>query len=189
MKKINQAWISVKRVISIKKYFLIAIISAFIFFSISILSKNFKLMLILLTKTSPSEYTTFILGLYKEGITGNFLHSRIILITISILLGITITMMTFKIHSNGRVKGNISKTGTFGAVLGIAAPVCIPCGIGILSVLGLGSVLTFLPFQGTEIGILSIILLLFAIISLGSSINECSHCQTNLNKTGINKKI
>ncbi len=188
MSRINQAWNSVRKILSKRKYFLITILVAFIFFSISILSKNFKLMLTLLNKTNPSKYLSLILGLYQEGVTGNRLHSTIILITISILLGITIAVMAFKIHSNGKVKGNLSKTGTFGAVLGVAVPVCVPCGIGVLSLLGLGSVIAFLPYQGTELGILSIVLLIYAIISLGSSISECSLCQTNLNKPSIHKE-
>ncbi|MBT3865784.1 hypothetical protein HOF78_01630 [Candidatus Woesearchaeota archaeon] len=188
MKKINQAWTSVKSILSRKKYFLITISIAFIFFSLSILSKNFKLMLTLLTKTSPPEYFSLILGLYKEGITGGLLHATAILILISILLGVTISLIIFKIKSNGVVKGNISKSGTVGAVIGVAAPVCVPCGIGLLSVLGLGSVVAFLPFQGIELGILSIILLSYAIITLGSSIKECSSCQANLNNVNLSKK-
>ena len=188
MKKINQAWTSVKSILSRKRYFLITIIIAFIFFSISILSKNFKLIISLIPKTSPKEYFNLILGLYKEGVTGNFLHATLVLILISILLGITISLITFKIKSNGVVKGNISKSGTVGAIIGVAAPVCVPCGIGLLSVLGLGSVLAFLPFQGIELGILSIILLTYAIIAIGSSIRECSSCQANLNNVNIKNK-
>lgn len=188
MSRINQARSSVRKILSKRKYFLITIIVAFIFFSLSILSKNFKLMLTLLNKTSPPEYLSLISGLYQEGILGNQLHSTIILVSISTLLGITISVMAFKIHSRGRIKGNISKTGTFGAVLGVAVPVCVPCGIGILSILGLGSVIAFLPYQGTELGLLSIILLIYAIISLGSSISDCSLCQANLNNLNINEK-
>ena len=182
MKQIKTAWNSVKKVLSKKKYLIISLAIAFIFFSISILSKNFKLIINFITKLNPLEFLNLLFGLYYEGIARNEVHSSIILITISVLLGITGSIMIFKIHSNGKIKGNISKTGTFGAIMGIAVPVCVPCGIGILSILGFGSVVAFLPFQGTELGILSIILLGYAIITLGSSINECPMCQVNLAK-------
>ena len=182
MKQIKTAWNSVKRILSKKKYLLISIAIAFIFFSISILTKNYKLIINLITKLNPLEFLNLMFGLYYEGIARNAFHSSIILIIISLLLGITGALMIFKIHSKGKIKGNISKTGTFGAIMGIAVPVCVPCGIGILSILGLGSVIAFLPFQGTELGILSIVLLAYAIISLGSSIEECPMCQVNLEK-------
>ncbi len=188
MKKINTAWSSVKKLLSKKRYFLISLIVTFSFLSVSILSKNFKLIVELFPKVGPQEYFNLIFGLYWEGLTGNIIHATVILVLISILIGITFSLMVFKIRSRGKLKGNISKSGTLGAVIGVALPTCVPCGLGLLSVLGLGSAVAFLPFQGTELGILSIILLLYAIISLGSSIKDCSSCQANLNTSNSNNK-
>ncbi len=90
--------------------------------------------------------------------------------------------MTFKINSKNALTPRLNKTGTVGAVLGMATPVCAPCGIGLLSMIGLGGVLTYLPFQGTELGIMSIGLLTYSIVHIGGDIEECKSCQINLKK-------
>ncbi len=183
--KTKRAWKPLKNVLTTKKYFIIFLFIAFTFFSISILSKNFKTIINLSKKLSLTESFSFIISLYKGGIVSNSPHSTIILVTISILLGALVSLMFFKIDSNKSIKGSLTKSGTVGAFLGVATPVCAPCGIGLLSLVGLGSVLAFLPYKGTELGVLSIGLLYYSLVSVGNDIDDCKSCKIEINK---NKK-
>ena len=92
--------------------------------------------------------------------------------------------MFFKIDSNKSLRGSLTKSGTVGAFLGVAAPVCASCGIGMLSLIGLGGALIFLPFQGLEIGLLSIALLSYSVITLGSNVNSYNKCKVEIKKGG-----
>jgi hypothetical protein len=180
--KIKKVIEPIKKVLTRRKYSLIFLLTVFIFFSISILSKNFKTIIILSEKLSLNEFSSFLFSLYKGGIISNPPHSTTILLTISILLGLVVSLMFFKIDANKSFKGNLTKSGTIGAFLGVAAPVCAPCGIGLLSLVGIGGALLFLPFKGLEIGLLSIVLLSYSVISLGSDINSCNKCTVEVNK-------
>ena len=182
MSKIKTSLNSTKTVLSKKKYFLIFFLVSFSLFSLSILSKNYQLITHSFSNLSLIQYSKLIGSLYVGGIALNEVHSSIILILISLLLGITVALMTFKINSKDALTPRLNKTGTVGAVLGMATPVCAPCGIGLLSMIGLGGVLTYLPFQGTELGIMSIGLLTYSIVHIGGDIEVCKSCQINLKK-------
>ena len=53
-------------------------------------------------------------------------------------------------------------TGVIGILAGIIAPGCASCALGIFSLLGLTGLLAWLPFQGLEIAILGLGLLLYS---------------------------
>ncbi len=180
--KLDKSIKSIGKIFSLKKFTILSLVITLLFFSISILSKNFKLLISVIPKLNLVESFSLFLGLFIEAFTNGAIHATVLLGTISILLGMTISMMVFKIHSNKRINGNISHSGTVGAVLGIAVPVCAPCGIGLISLIGFGSILAYLPFGGTELGILSVVLLVYAILSLGSSIDDCPSCQIHFKK-------
>ncbi|MBT3262622.1 hypothetical protein HN992_01755 [Candidatus Woesearchaeota archaeon] len=180
MLKLKTALNSTKTVLSKKKYFLIFFLVSFSLFSLSILSKNYQIIFKSFSKLSLIQYSKLIGSLYVGGVTLNQVHATIILISISLLLGITVALMTFKVNSKNAVTPRLNKSGTVGAVLGMATPVCAPCGIGLLSMVGLGGVLTYLPFQGTELGVMSIGLLGYSILHIGNDIQECKSCQINI---------
>jgi hypothetical protein len=180
--KIYDSLKSIKKILSKKNYFLIATITALTFFSLNIFLKNFKLIESMISKLSLKEYINLIFSLFIGGIKENALHSTLIMILISILLGITISLMHFKLKSNNSIKKNISKSGTAGAILGATVPVCAPCGLGLLSLIGLGGVLTYLPYQGTELGFLSIGLLSYSILHMGKDLSDCKSCKIEIKK-------
>ncbi|MDP3916805.1 MAG: hypothetical protein Q8Q42_00785 [Nanoarchaeota archaeon] len=162
------------------RYILLLITTSFLFFSLSILPKNFDAIFSLSKRLSFAEYMKFIIALYKGSLTDAYLHSTVILIIISVLIGIVVSLITFKVIANSRLMGNISKSGAAGTFVGMLVPVCAPCGIGLLSLIGIGGVIAYLPYQGTELGILAILLLLYSIYSLSKSINGCASCRIEL---------
>ncbi|MBI1970963.1 hypothetical protein HYS47_04400 [Candidatus Woesearchaeota archaeon] len=110
----------------------------------------------------------------------------LVLVVIAILTGMVAAFLTYyfrRIQRNSRVEtaattsggssiqgGSIS-AGSLGALLGIAAPACPACGIGLFSLLGYSGLLAVLPFRGKELGVIGIILLLFSIVSISNKIN------------------
>ena len=61
-----------------------------------------------------------------------------------------------------------------GTFLAIFVPGCAACGIGLVSLLGLGGgLINFLPWNGIEISIISIIILLIAIYQITKNMYVC----------------
>ncbi len=178
--KIKESLQSILSVVSRLKYLAILLVVSFIFFSFGVIPRNISLLFSLLGKTTILEYFNVVLSLYHGWFNETLLVSIIILITISILVGVTISLMVFKINSRKKFSSSASKSGSAGIILGILVPACIPCGMGLLSLLGLSSLLFFLPYQGLEIGIVSIAFLLYSILVMGKDINNCRTCQVEI---------
>jgi uncharacterized membrane protein len=93
-----------------------------------------------------------------------------------------VVLITFKVRALSGVALTGTKTATLGALFGLAAPACAACGLGLLSLLGIGGAVAYLPFQGTEVAILSVALLAFAVFHLNKSMVSCDACQIDLKK-------
>ncbi|MBT3642740.1 hypothetical protein HN604_02285 [archaeon] len=154
-----------KSVYKEKKYWTITIGTALIFFLINVVIANFKSLIqfsenIGILRTIKL-FVTISISFYET----IKLHSYISLIIVSILLGILLTLIIYKINL-GKINPD-KKTGFF-ATIGIAlaalAPGCAVCGVGLLSILGVSSgFLTILPYNGLELSIASILILTYAI--------------------------
>jgi hypothetical protein len=95
--------------------------------------------------------------------------SKMMMAVISLLSSILIVFVYLGFQKNQKLKGS---AGSGGIVLGILAPACPSCGIGILSLLGFGSIGAFLPFGGREIGIVAIFILLGSLMYVSREIAE-----------------
>ena len=94
--------------------------------------------------------------------------SGILLTTLfSLLVGVTITNTITQLKMN-----HISKD-IFGAIPGFLAAGCASCGVGILSIIGLGGVLASMPFQGNLLR-LGGVLILVGLISKTGDPETCS---------------
>lgn len=98
------------------------------------------------------------------------------IILISILLGINIAMM-IKTYNSGKYE-NFWSSATTGVAsfLGIVSVSCVACGVvalgGILSLFGATGILLAMPYQGQELLIPAIILLIISIYLNGRLFNE-----------------
>ncbi len=171
---------AIKEVLSRWRYSVLFVCVTVGFFLVSILSSNIDALVALAGKVSFSEYAKLVGGLIVGGMNNTHNFSTTLLIVLSLLIGVVIMLMVFKIKAQRSLKGAVSKSGTAGTLLGIALPVCAPCGIGLFSLIGLSGVVAWLPYQGTELGILSIVLLVYAINGLGKGIHTCKKCQVVL---------
>lgn len=103
-------------------------------------------------------------------------------IFLSLLFGMMISLLVYRYEfvNNPKVSG-IGVLGGIGVALGAAAPGCASCGVGILSLIGLGSFLTVLPFHGREVLYGAIALTGFSVVRISSRLYD-SVCQINFNK-------
>ncbi len=157
------------------RYQIIAIVFAVLFYSFNVLVASLKTLRDFYSSQGVFQTTKFFMELFfgfKETIK---FHSYISLVIISILLGILFSLIAFKINLGKET--DTKKIGFFasiGVFLAALAPGCAVCGIGLLSVLGISSgFLLFLPFEGLELSILSITILIYAIRKITQEMYMC----------------
>lgn len=85
---------------------------------------------------------------------------------LSLLSGVLIVMLIYGYRKNMAMSaGKKGAAGASGSILvGLLAPACPSCGIGVLSALGLGGLGAVLPFGGQEIGVFGVIILIASIV-------------------------
>lgn len=167
-------------------YVLLAIVVAWIVFSTAIWLPNMALIVQILTSLSASliEKITFLFSLYG-GIGTNFTTlSAIYTILIALLFGMNIAMMAFYVRKQrstfASAESPVFGAGFGGLISGFLGIGCATCGTFVLtSLLGLfsaGALLTFLPLNGEEFGILGVGLLGYSSYVLSKKIKEPGVC-------------
>jgi hypothetical protein len=104
----------------------------------------------------------------------NYLLLQILIQTlITLLFGIFVPISFYKIKYFGSfsIKENLSSGG--GTFLGILVAGCPACSITLASYLGLTSIILFLPWNGLELKIIAVPLLIYANISLLKNLKVC----------------
>ncbi len=98
-------------------------------------------------------------------------------LTISALFGIYLGLVVFRhdlMKDNKNAKAIASGLG--GTIAGVVAAACPTCGAPLLALVGAPLGLMALPFQGLEIKVLSILLLLLSVYLLTQSIEKKLNC-------------
>lgn len=67
--------------------------------------------------------------------------------------------------------------------MGFVSTGCASCGFSVLSLLGLGTILSFLPFNGKSVYILSITTLMFSIIYILKKLSDSNSCRVSFSKS------
>ncbi|MDP1694422.1 MAG: hypothetical protein Q8L34_02675 [Candidatus Woesearchaeota archaeon] len=164
------------------QYMFLSLSIAVLFFAINIVLPNSKTLLEIFATQGIGAGWRFLLVLLEGSFGSMTVTSSILLITIAVLLGIVVSLIVYKVKT---IKGSSMQNGkitTVGAILGIAAPGCASCGIGVLSIFGLTSSLAVLPFKGAEIGFISVALLATSTASLATRITEGESCKIEFKK-------
>ena len=173
-KELFSVW---KKVFSNWKYITLAVIIALIFYSFNVFIANFSSLISFYQLGffgSIKLFFAFFVGFRST----TFLNVFITLIILSIFLGILFSLIAYKTKM---IKSLSKKTGAFttaGIFLGIIAPGCAACGVGLLSVFGIGAAtLAFLPFDGLELSALASVILLVLIFKITKDINKEIICK------------
>lgn len=161
------------------KYSALMIIIALIFYSINILIKEYSSLTSLYSQIGLlgviKLFFTFFIGFRST----TFLSVFISIIIISILLGMLISLVIYKIKILQSVSGKMGFFTTAGVFLGVLAPGCAACGVGLLSLFGISAAsLSFLPYNGLELSALSSIILLVLVFKITKEINNEIVCKT-----------
>ena len=136
-------------------YSLLAVLVALTIFSVNVLLPNYRVisnarLVFLLLAGAPATMTS---------------SSFIMLVIMSLLSGIVASIAIFTIRRQLR-----AATGASSILLSFIAPSCPSCAIGLAGMLGLGGLISSLPFAGKELGIIGILALLASIFYLSKKI-------------------
>ncbi|MAG38039.1 hypothetical protein CMI45_01480 [Candidatus Pacearchaeota archaeon] len=171
MNEVLRSW---KLVFSKRSYLFLAIIIAFFFYVLNVFIANYKSIFSFYQNFGFLEGNKLFLSLslgFKETIE---FHSFVSIIIISILFGMLFSLISYKTRVIGNSDKKLSIFGSIGVFLGALVPGCAACGVGVLSVLGLGvAAVTFLPFDGLEISILAIGILGVTIYRASKDLINC----------------
>jgi len=161
---------SLKKIFSQTKYITIAVLVAVIVFVFVVWFPNFRLIkeVIFLSGISFVHKVKFLFSLFGSIKTNFSAISSIYIITIAILFGLNISIVSYYIKTRQVIKSrsgtNLGSIG--GLISGIFGIGCASCGTflltPILSLFGASGFLTFLPFGGEEFGLIGISLLLYS---------------------------
>ncbi len=154
----KQELLSLKSVVSI-------ILISLLYFALSTLILNYRLVFQTLTGDYPLIYkTTLIFNLLEGALTAFSKTDFLLLIVTSVLVGLNVLLIAKTIIKIESQKGRLGLSVGGSAILGIVVAGCSSCGFSVLSLLGLSASLTFIPFAAVGFHILAIFLLLISLV-------------------------
>lgn len=166
---------------------IIFLLTALLFFTLNVAVKNYKTLVAIANDQGLGAASSFLYTLaigFHHTVTRASYASLVMLTFLTALL---ITLLAFKATSATTKKVGVMSG--FGIALGIVAPGCAACGVGVLALIGIsGATLALLPFKGLEISLLAILLLGIAIYSLTQRLRSCDVCKINLRKNDERRK-
>lgn len=187
---IKEATSGFLEVLKKRKYIAITLIFAALFYTVNIFLSSFRGLTDIIKNQGffhmISVFPLFIVN-YADFFTYKFFIGLIIN---SFLFGALVSLLVYKtktIKKFSKKTGFLTSTGIF---FGVLAPGCSACGVGFISAIGFGSAaITFLPWKGFELMILSVLLLLYAVYKISEQINTGIVCAVPLKKSTQNKSL
>src|SRR3989338_2804721 len=160
-----------------------------------IISSLYLLITILLMNRSLTVDTLF--GTYSLDYKGQIIISLIsgmwtsmtdmglfLLVIASVLTGLNISLLVDRLNKLKKLaKLHLVVGGS--SILGIVGSGCAACGLPILALLGLSGSIAYLPFRGTELSVISIILLSISLYLMVRSQNQSKVCLVSPNLSKI----
>lgn len=166
-------------------YVILALVVSASAFAIAVWLPNLRLVAGIVSSPDVPLSSKFELPFSLLGsIATNFtLLSASYTIAIAVLFGVYVAMAIYFLKR--RIKevgqGGIA-TGFFGITSGVLGVGCAACGsfllTGLLSLIGAGGALALLPLQGSELGIIGVILLATAVYAMAKQITDPAVCPT-----------
>lgn len=154
--------ISILEVLSKKNYFILLLITSVFMFAI--------FYALTLATTTDHDPAIFIMmnGVNYTAIT------LVLFILISLLFGVFISLLVYKIKASSKGKKSLNIIGGSGGLIaGIFGAGCPMCGSAVFALFGAPLALFFMPFKGLELRVLSIILMLASIYFVSKSSCFC----------------
>ena len=164
LKEILEVW---SRVFREWKYMILLIVVGFVFYLVNGL-------IVSLGNVSSIYGLLGFFGTLKFLISSAFylakgvsVYGAIGTIILSLLIGMMISLLFYRFDKvDKKSRESVGVLGSVGIFLGVAAPGCVACGIGVLTFIGLGSALAALPFGGHEIIFVAILLVGYSVVNI-----------------------
>lgn len=153
-----------KELFSFKSLFFITIAS-FVYFAVSTLILNYRLLLITFSQNSPLSYKfSLIYSLLTGALTAFSTADQILLLVTALLVGANLLLIIKTLTKLEQQKKKINLSVGGSAILGVVVAGCSSCGFSVISLLGLSASLSFIPFGGMTLHLVAIILLIASAI-------------------------
>lgn len=176
--KLKDLFSTLEEVFSNWKYSLSAILIFVVFYSVNVFISNFSTIISYYGRFGFFQGTQFFFTIFFVFRQTVSFSSFISIVLIGVLFGILFSLIAYKTNIAKGTSRKIGFFGTIGIFLGVLAPGCAACGVGLLSLLGLSAVaITFLPFDGLELSWLAIGILGFSIIKISQDIRKGGICK------------
>ena len=169
----SQAIRGLKPIFTKGRYFWIFLIFSFGFYLLNILISNFRNLISFYQATGFYGALLFIYNLTTGYYYAVTLFSFISTIAINVLTGILISLLFYKYDITRNSSSKIGYFSGLGVFLGILAPGCASCGVGLIALFGLSSTIVALPFQGKEISVIAIAILIISIYKISNNLYKC----------------
>ena len=177
LKEVLNVW---KTVFSRLRYIIFLIAGFLIFYLLNVFLININNIKSVYGALDFSGFMTFLLSLILEFKNTVIFSSFVSVVIVGILFGFLFSLIMFKINSN-IAKSSSGFIGGLGVFLGVLAPGCAACGIGVVSALGLSAgFLSVFPYEGLELSFLAMVILAFAIFKTSKDLTRCDICKINL---------
>lgn len=160
-----------------KKFIILALLLASAYLVLSVYLMNVTLVRLTIIGNYPIAYKLSLLIAFLGGmLTAMTGTGLLLLILTAFLTGANLILISKRI-STLKSSGKLHWVVGGSSLLGIVGSGCAACGLPVLALLGLSGSVAFLPFGGSEISIISLILLSISFYLLLKSYQEQISCK------------
>jgi hypothetical protein len=152
-----------KEILKSKKFIIPSVVIAIAYILLVTYLMNFRLTKDTLLGDYPLSYKWNIMVALLQGLgTSMTKVALVLLILTAILTGVNFTLVKLRLSAL-RKGGKLHFMVGGSSFIAIVTSGCAMCGLPILGLLGLSGSLIYLPFQGTELSVIAVILLLITL--------------------------
>lgn len=169
--------VALRHLLSVRSIFWIGF-TALLYLTVMLFLLNYRLVFDTISAHFPlQDKLIIIFSLFGGLFTAFSPIDAWISIVSALLVGINIVLLfqtMYAMEHTGKIKLSIGGA----TLIGIAVTGCSSCGFSLLSLIGLGTSFSFLPFHGLSIHILSVVLLFFSAWYLVKKLRDGLYCKT-----------
>lgn len=173
-----------KKVFGNTSYLFLALLTTWAFGTLALWLPNFSLVTSYLRSgVGVLQKLQFLWGFYGTLYTNHTLYSAGVTVFIALLSGINIALLVYYTKRVQRVTAafrHVYATSYLGILAGFLGVGCVACGsvilTAVLATLGAGGLLLALPFNGAEVGMVALVILLASNYLLIKKIHEPFAC-------------
>lgn len=170
------------------KYVLLALAFGFLFYLLNFFITASGNILSFYRAQGVSKIIPFTYNLFVSFKGSILLSSFISMIVLSLLTGILFTLILYKINLRKRISEKNGFLAGAGMFLGIFAPGCAACGLGLAAFFGLTASFATLPLKGLEISIFAGMIMIISIFRFSYTLSD-NACRINFNASKSERRL